>query len=98
MMNHVRMEPKPTMPLVKGRCDWCGAKTRQHKTYCGTDCRVQYNNLLTRQGKSMMQMLKIWRKHRGRKGSPGEGIISEIAERVDLLLEEDRKRKRELMA
>jgi len=43
-----------------------------------------------------MQMLKVWRKHRGARGTPGEGMISEIAERVDAILSEDRERKARL--
>ncbi len=95
----MRMDPleaKPSMPLIRGRCDWCGDKTKIGRTYCGTDCRVQYRNLITRQGKSMMQMLKIWRLHRGRKGTRGEGMIGEITERLDKILAEDRQRKKNL--
>jgi predicted nucleic acid-binding Zn ribbon protein len=90
------MEPKTTMPLQRGLCDWCGNATRQGRTYCGKECRVAYNNLLARQGKAVMQMLKVWRKHRGAKGTPGEGMIGEIATRVDAILEEDRERKRRM--
>jgi hypothetical protein len=43
-----------------------------------------------------MQMLKIWRKHRGSKGTPGEGMIGEIASRVDAILGEDRDRKKQM--
>ena len=57
---------------------------------------MAYNNLLARQGKAVMQMLKVWRKHRGAKGSPGEGMIGQVASRVDAMLEEDRERKRRL--
>jgi len=44
-----------------------------------------------------MQMLKLWRKHRGRKGTPGEGMIGDIATRVDQILAEDRERKEEFI-
>ena len=57
---------------------------------------MAYNNLLARQGKSVMQMLKVWRKHRGARGSPGEGMISQVASRVDQMLVEDRERKARL--
>lgn len=82
------------MPLQRGSCDFCGRPTVKGRTYCGKECRVAYNNLLARQGKTVMQMLKVWRKHRGAKGTPGEGMIGEIATRVDAILEEDRERKR----
>lgn len=88
-----RMEPRDTQPLQEGLCDWCGEKTEARRTYCNADCRVAYNNLLGRQGKSVMQMLKLWRKYRGRKGTPGEGMIGDIASRVDQMLAEDRDRK-----
>jgi len=84
------------MPLKRGSCDFCGRATAKGRTYCGKECRVAYNNLLARQGKSVMQMLKIWRKHRGSKGTRGEGMIGEIANRVDAIMAEDRERKRRL--
>jgi predicted nucleic acid-binding Zn ribbon protein len=84
------------MPLQRGSCDFCGRSTVKGRTYCGKECRVAYNNLLARQGKTVMQMLKVWRKHRGAKGTPGEGMIGEIATRVDAILEEDRERKRRM--
>lgn len=90
------MEPKDPMPLQRGLCDWCGAQCPKGRSYCNATCRQSYNNLLARQGKSVMQLLKIWRKHRGAKGSPGEGKIGEVAARVDALLEEDRHRWAEL--
>jgi len=88
-----RLEPMSPMPLQPGRCDWCGDKTKRGKSYCNPQCRQAYNNLLARQGKAVMQMLKVWRKYRGRKGTPGQGMIGEIAHRVDGLLSEDRERK-----
>jgi len=95
-MSRAPMEPKATMPLTRGSCDFCGQATAEGCTYCGKECRVAYNNLLARQGKSVMQMLKLWRKHRGAKGTPGEGMIGEIATRVDAILAEDRERKARL--
>jgi hypothetical protein len=91
-MSRHRMEPKEPMPLQAGLCDYCGGKCLRGRSYCGTACRVAYNNLLARQGKTVMQLLKIWRKHRGAKGTPGEGKITEVAARVDAILEEDRER------
>lgn len=92
-MTRDHLEAIEPNPLQRGRCDYCGQKAARGRSYCGKACRVAYNNLLARQGKSVMQMLKIWRKHRGAKGTPGEGMIGQIAARVDLLLEEDRNRK-----
>lgn len=95
-MKRTRLEPKPPMPLKPGFCDWCGERTDKRKSYCGAGCRVQYNNLLARQGKSVMQMLLLWRATRGRKGTRGQGLLTEIAERVDGMLAENRERIREL--
>jgi predicted nucleic acid-binding Zn ribbon protein len=80
------------MPLQPGFCDFCGHTAPVGKSYCDSKCRVAYNNLLARQGKVVMQMLKIWRRHRGAKGSPGAAMIGQIAARVDLALKEDRER------
>lgn len=89
-----RLEPIDPTPLDRGCCDWCGSKLPRGKIYCDASCRVAYNNLQTRQGKAVVQMLKIWRKYRGAKGTPGEGQIGRVAARVDLMLEEDRARKK----
>jgi hypothetical protein len=90
-----RLEPIDPTPLDRGCCDWCGARVKRGKVYCDAACRVAYNNLCTRQGKAVVQMLKIWRKYRGRKKTPGEGQMTRIAFRVDLMLEEDRNRKKQ---
>lgn len=90
-----RLEPIDSIQLDRGCCDWCGSRVPRGRTYCDASCRVAYNNLATRQGKAVVQMLKLWRKHRGAKGSPGEGQMTRIAARVDLMLEEDRNRKKQ---
>lgn len=87
------LEPLPPMPVRPGHCDWCGGTTERGKAYCNAECRVSYNNLLARQGKAVMQALKVWRAHRGGKGTPGEGKLSLVAERVDQILAEDRARQ-----
>lgn len=96
MEDRERMEPREPQPLERGRCDYCGNPAPRGRSYCCSTCRVAYNNLLGRQGKAVMQMLKLWRKHRGRRGTPGEGMIGEIANRVDALLKEDQARKRSM--
>ncbi len=88
-----RREARPPQPLHRGACDWCGAKVPKGRSYCDRKCYQNYNNLLAKQGKAVMQMLKHWRLHRGRKGTPGEGMIGEVASRVDAMLGEDRDRK-----
>ncbi|UFS68233.1 hypothetical protein LO749_21570 (plasmid) [Paracoccus denitrificans] len=91
-----RLEPVASQPLRRGRCDWCGRKTPRGRVYCSSQCRERYNSLVTRQGKALVQSLKLWRLHRGRRGTPGAGKITLISERVDALLAEDRQRWAEL--
>lgn len=96
MTNKERREPQAPRPLKPGRCDWCGNRPPRGRAYCGPACRVSYNNALAAQGKAVMQLLKHWRAHRGRKGTPGEGVLSEVAHRVDQILREDRERREAL--
>lgn len=96
-----RREPQAPNPIRPGWCDWCGRRTKQGqngyvRSYCGPACRVAYNNLLTTQGKPLVQLLKIWRKTRGRKGTRGAGILGMIASRVDELNTQDQERKDQL--
>ena len=91
-----RREPIEPMPLKRGLCDWCGNKAGHGRSYCSPECRTKYNNKLAAQGKSVMQLLKIWRKHRGRKGTPGEGKLGDVTHRIDEILREDRQRQKDL--
>ena len=97
-MARERVEAIPSTPLRRGYCDWCGKRCRRGRTYCSPACRISYNNLITRQGKALVQSLKVWRLHRGRAGSPGAGMLTRVSERVDALLSEDRKRWAALMS
>ena len=94
----VRREPQQPNPLCPGKCDWCGKRTKRGqngtvRSYCGPACRVAYNNLLATQGKPLVQLLKIWRLTRGRRGTRGEGILGQIATRVDEINAADKTRK-----
>jgi hypothetical protein len=88
-----RLEAFDVPPVQDGRCEWCGACVAQNLRYCGADCRTRYNNLLARQGKAVMQILKIWRSTYGQKGTKGAGMLAEVTKRVDAALREDRERK-----
>lgn len=90
------MEPMEPEALHRGRCDWCGAPVSRGRIYCSPQHRASYRNLLAAQGKSVMQLLKLWRKHRGAKGTPGEGKITAVAARVDEMLQHDRARVDEM--
>ena len=50
------------------------------------------------QGRMVLRVLKLWRKHSGRRGSPGEGAFSEVTAMVDRFLRNDRIRREKLQA
>ncbi len=83
------------MPVKQGFCEWCGDRCKG-RTYCSDFCRGKYTNLNLVHGKSLIQLLKIWRIHRGAKGTPGEGKLSDITFRLDQLLADDRQRRKEM--
>lgn len=87
-----RLEPMEAPSTCPGRCEWCGENVIGRR-YCSAPCRVSYNNNQARQGKAVMQALKVWRQNRGRKGTPGAGMLNEICARVDLFNREDRDRR-----
>lgn len=96
-------EAKLLPALTPGLCDWCGGpcgkdQSGRRKKYCSPACYQSYNNLCASQGKTIIHMLKIWRKHRGAKGTPGEGMIGEITSRLDDMLRDDAERKARLQA
>ena len=95
-MTRTPLEPKDALPITPGLCDWCGGPIGKGICYCSAECRSSYRNLLARQGKSVMQLLKVWRINRGAKGSRGEGLIGEITNRLDQINAEDRERKARL--
>lgn len=97
-MKRDKLEPMELPALEPGCCDYCGAKTGPDrygnpKLYCNAQCRQAYNNICARQGRAIIKMAKLWRKHRGRAGTPAEGMMGDIATRVDQFLAEDRQRK-----
>jgi len=87
-----RKERNRSLPIEEGRCNECGAPVPPDRFYCDARCSATYSNRLAAQGKALMQMLKVWRKHRGAKGTPGEGKMSDVCDRLDAILAEDRAR------
>lgn len=87
-----RLEPLDAPACRPGCCEWCGKSVGRRRRYCDSACRIAYNNLLGRQGKAVMQALKVWRKNRGRKGTPGACMFAEITKRVDQAIAEDQQR------
>jgi len=84
-------------PLTPGTCEWCGKDCEVEDAACSLSCEAQLVRLESAQGKIVLRVLKRWRKHRGRKGTPGEGAMTEVAKLTDRFLRNDRMR-REYMA
>ena len=82
-------------PLTPGTCEWCGKPCEPEDAACSLSCEAQLARLEATQGKAVLRILKKWRKHRGRKGTPGEGAMSEAAALVDRFLKADRLRREE---
>lgn len=82
-------------PLYPGTCEWCGKDCELLDTACSLSCEAQLVRLEAAQGKRVLRVLKKWRKHRGRKGSPGEGAMTEVTQMVDRFLQNDRRRREE---
>lgn len=85
-------------PLTPGYCEWCGNVTELENTACSLTCEAQLRRLDAQQGRAVLRVLKKWRKHRGRKGTPGEGAMTETAVMVDRFLKNDRRRREEMQA
>ena len=80
-------------PLTPGVCEWCGKLCELEDVACSLSCEAQLHRVEAVQGRMVLRTLKRWRKHRGAKGSPGEGAITEVAQLVDSFLKNDRQRR-----
>jgi hypothetical protein len=85
----------PLPALSPGFCDFCGGRVPRRpgtprKRFCAAACRVQWWRMARMRGGQLYQLAVLWRKHRGAKGTPGEGKIGEIAALVDRWAAEDR--------
>ena len=80
-------------PLTPGVCEWCGKNCEMEDVACSLSCEAQLHRVEAVQGRMVLRTLKRWRKHRGAKGSPGEGAITEVAQIVDTFLRTDRQRR-----
>ena len=87
-----------TEPLTPGSCEWCGKDCDPLGTSCSLSCEAQLHRLEAAQGRLVIRTLKKWRKHRGRKGTPGEGTMPEIAAMIDRFNRNDRIRREEAAA
>lgn len=55
-----------------------------------TACKDKWFLRARNRGQQIYEMAMEWRRHRGRKGTPGEGTLSEIAHLVDGWLDADK--------
>lgn len=85
-------------PLTPGCCEWCGNVCELDDVACCLSCEAQINRLEATQGRIVLRVLKRWRRHRGRLGTPGEGAMSEVASITDRFLKGDRIRREKLQA
>lgn len=81
-------------PIHPGTCEWCGKACNPEDTCCSLSCEAKLLRLEKETGLNVLRLLKLWRKHRGRKGTPGEGVLTLIAAEVDTLLKSDRSRRK----
>lgn len=78
-------------PLRRGLCDQCGDRlTSGQKRFCSADCRRTWWIVARQRGGALMHALYRWRLYRGRKGTPGEGAIGDVATLVDRFMATDR--------
>jgi hypothetical protein len=84
-----------TKPITPGTCEWCGKDCELEDSACSLSCEAQLRRLEGTQGRMVLRSLKLWRKHRGRKDTPGQGSMTEVAALVDRFLKDDRLRREE---
>ena len=88
-MTKPRRAPMTLPPIVAGECDWCGGNIpKTASNYCGPTCRRDYNNLLTKQGRTIAQAAKLWRNN-----TPADCALQMLTARLDEFLTEDIERK-----
>lgn len=85
-------------PLTPGTCEYCGDTAEMEDSCCSLSCEARLARLEAAQGQAVLRVLKRWRKHRGRKGTPGEGAMTEAANLIDRFLKTDRRRREEFNA
>ena len=83
-------------PLKPGFCDECGKKLKfstriRRGRFCCPACKAKWWQIARLRGGQVYPALLAWRKFRGRKGTPGEGKITEVGLAVDGWLKEDRE-------
>ncbi|QBF32165.1 hypothetical protein CFI11_13180 [Thalassococcus sp. S3] len=82
--------------LRNGFCDYCGdplpkSSRARHARFCSPTCRKNWWIVARNRGAQLYQLLLIWRLHRGRRGTPGQGMINLISAQIDRWISEDRR-------
>lgn len=85
-------------PLTPGCCEWCGNVCELEDVACCLSCEAQLNRLEAAQGRILLRVLKRWRKHYGRKDTPGQGAMTEATQITDRFLKLDRLRREKLQS
>lgn len=79
------------VPLTPGRCEVCDKPCELEDAACSIQCEAVLARREREQGKEIVRIAKLWRRHRGRKGTPGEGALPKLAAMIDAMLTADRK-------
>lgn len=85
-------------PVWPGVCQHCGALPARksgkltRKLFCSPACRSAWRKEETRLGRRVARLAMIWRRHKGAKGTPAEGKLTEITALVEAHLREQRTR------
>lgn len=96
MSSALRSTVLNTEPLTPGICEWCGVDTDPVNAYCGLSCEAQGTRLEAVQGRMVVRAMKLWRRHRGAKDTPGAEGFAKVCELVDRFNKADRLRREEL--
>lgn len=82
--------------LRPGFCDECetritGTAKARHARFCSARCREAWWRKARLRGAQLYQHAVLWRRYRGRKGTPGAGRMGIISRLVDAWISADRR-------
>lgn len=66
-------------------------RTGPRRDFCSRDCKDVYHNRVKTRAAAIYADLYAWRLHRGRKGTPGERKLGDVANAVQNWITEDRE-------
>ncbi len=96
MSSALRSTVLNTEPLTPGICEWCGQDTDPVNAYCCLTCEAQGTRLEAVQGRMVVRAMKVWRRYRGAKESPGAEGFAKVCELIDRFNRSDRLRREEM--